>query len=127
MQWLVESLFSLGDLEDRVAMYLEVFGNTLLRDITAALMKDVSKRALRSIGFGEGILGRIVDFSSEMKSREKDFVEEQVKHWVKDTSVCHVQEHWTHRVRLEMAERYDNRDNIVDWDFNFGLRTTPTA
>ena len=121
LQWLVDSLFSLTELEDRVAMFLEVFGNSLLRDITSTQAKLVAKHALRSIGFAEGALGKAIDFSSEMKSKEKDFVEEQIKHWVKESSRCAVQENWISRVRMDMAERYDNRDNLVDWDFNFHL------
>jgi dynein assembly factor 3 len=121
LQWLLDSLFSLAELEDRVAMFLEVFGNSLLRDITATQARLVTKHALRSVGFNEGTLGRCVDFSSEMKSKEKDFVEEQMKFWVKDSSRCAVKENWNLRLRTEMAERYDNKDNIVDWDFNFHL------
>lgn len=121
LQWLLDSLFSLTELEDRVAMFLEVYGNSLLRDITATQAKLVTKHALRSIGFGEGTLGQLLDLSSEIKSKERDFIEEQMKHWAKESSRSAVQANWNARLRTEMAERYDNKDNIVDWDFNFYL------
>lgn len=120
LQWLCDSLFSFDKLEDQVAMFLEVFGNALLRDITAAQVKDVAGRALRTIGHEEGLLAQTLDFTF-MKAKERDFVEDQIRHWTKSTSQAHIEKHWNHRLRTEMAERYDNKDNIIDWDFNFHL------
>ncbi|RNC57949.1 putative dynein assembly factor 3, axonemal, partial [Trypanosoma cruzi] len=120
LQWLLDSMFSLDELEEQVLMFLDVFGNALTRDTTSAQSRSVSQRLLRVLRNEEGELARLVSFT-EMKSKERDFVEEQIVHWAFDTSQAKVEDSWLRRLRHEMAERYDNRDNIIDWDFNFYL------
>ncbi|RNF17566.1 putative dynein assembly factor 3, axonemal [Trypanosoma conorhini] len=121
LQWLLDSMFSLDELEERVLMFLDAFGNALTRDTTSAQSRGVSQRLLRVLRNEDGALARLVSFT-EMKSKERDFVEEQIVHWTRGTSQANIEADWSRRVRHEMAERYDNRDNIIDWDFNFYLR-----
>lgn len=120
LQLLHDSMFSLSELEDRVSILLELFGNTRLRDMTAAQLKSTAQRVVRTIGYDEGDFAKYLDFGL-MKARERDFVEEQVRHWTTDASTCLIDGQWNHRLRREMAERYDNKDNLIDWDFNFKL------
>ena len=108
---------TLEELEDRTSVFLEVFGNSLVRDISAMHMKNATNRALKLLGYGEGYLADFFDFS-EMKMKERDFVEGQLKHWVNDKSTVAIAEQWDRRVRTELAERYDNKTNIIDWDFH---------
>lgn len=121
LQWLLDSMFSLEELEERVLMFLDAFGNTLTRDTTSVQCRNVAQRLLRLLRNEEGELAKLVSFT-EMKMKERDFVEEQIAHWTRDASQSKVEETWSRRLRQEMAERYDNRDNIIDWDFNFSLR-----
>lgn len=121
LQWLLDSIFSLNELEERVLMFLDVYGNILTRDTTSVQCRNVAQRLLRLMRNEEGELSQLVSFA-EMKSKERDFIEEQIVHWTRDTSQSKVHESWSHRLREEMAERYDNRNNIIDWDFNFSLR-----
>ncbi|RHW67585.1 hypothetical protein DPX39_110018500 [Trypanosoma brucei equiperdum] len=121
LKWLLDSTFSLDELEERVLMFLDVFGNAMTRDTTAAQVRNVAQQllnALRSEGGGD--LAELVSFA-EMKEKERDFVEQQILHWTRDRSVAHVEETRSKRLRQEMAERFDNRDNIIDWDFHFHL------
>lgn len=120
LQWLLDSFFSLEELEERVLMFLEVYGNTLLRDRTAAQLRLVVQRLKKSFESGEGELLQIVSFD-EMKLKERDFIESQLRHWCSDTSHADLEGQWAYRLRQEMAERFDNRDNIIDWDFVFHL------
>lgn len=121
LQWLMDSLLSLEDLEERVLMFLDVFGNIMLRDITAAQSRSVVQRLLRTLQYDEGELNAIVSFE-EMKLKERDFVEGQLVHWGKDSSDAGtLADQWERRLRQEMAERFDNRNNIIDWDFVFRL------
>lgn len=120
LQWLVDSMFSLEELEERVLMFLDIFGNSMLREITAAQSRLVVQRLLRGFQTDSGELFDMLSFS-EMKMKERDFVESQLLHWGRDTSQVELSEQWTHRLRQEMAERYDNRNNIIDWDFVFHL------
>ncbi|GET89704.1 hypothetical protein, conserved [Leishmania tarentolae] len=120
LQWLLDSMFALEELEERVLMFLDVYGNALLRDITAAQVRNVVQRLRKALENDTSSLLRIASFE-EMKSKERDFVESQLAHWNRDASVADIREQWSQRVRQEMAERYDNRDNIIDWDFVFHL------
>ncbi|EPY28114.1 hypothetical protein STCU_00314 [Strigomonas culicis] len=121
LQWLLDSMFSLEELEERVLMFLDVYGNILNRDITSAQARSVLQRLLKGFQQEAGSeLMKLVSFE-EMKMKEKDFVEQQLRHWAKDSSKAPLTEQWVFRVRQEMAERYDNRDNVIDWDFVFGL------
>lgn len=120
LQWLCDAVFSFDKLEDHISMFLEVFGNSMLRDITAVQLKDVATKMARTLDKEEGSLSRMLDFQF-MKAKERDFVENQLKHWTRDSSVAHIEANWNHRLRTEMAERFDNKDNIIDWDFNFHL------
>ncbi|AIN99440.1 hypothetical protein LPMP_270580 [Leishmania panamensis] len=120
LQWLLDSMFSLEELEERVLMFLDVYGNALMRDMTAAQVRNVVQRLRTALETDSSALLRIASFE-EMKSKERDFVESQLAHWNRDASVADIREQWMQRVRQEMAERYDNRDNIIDWDFVFHL------
>ena len=121
LQWLFDSVFSFAELEDRVAVFLEAFGNSMVREITAAHIKNETTRALKAIADQDGPLAPSLDFS-DIKLKERDFVEEQMRAWISDSkSEAKIEDNWRQRLRTEMAERYDNRDNIIDWDFNFSL------
>lgn len=120
LQWLLDSMFALEELEERVLMFLDVYGNSLLREITAAQVRNVVQRLRKALETDSSALQRVVSFE-EMKAKERDFVEGQLLHWGRDASVVDIAAQWTQRVRQEMAERYDNRDNIIDWDFVFHL------
>lgn len=133
LQWLLNSMFSLEQLEERVLMFLDVFGNIMMRDITAAQTRQVVQDLLRGLEKGDEQLTHqkcnenhpqdLMAFTSftEMKLKEKDFVESQLRHWIRDASEAKIDEQWAHRLRKEMAERFDNRNNLLDWDFVFRL------
>ena len=125
LQLICDTTMSFAELEDRVSIFMELFANSMIRDISATQLKSVTAKALRAWGYNEGVLAKLIH-ADEMKSKEKDFVEEQMQHWIKDTSRFPIEEQWDRRVREEMAERYDNRVNIIDWDFNFRLKDYST-
>ncbi|CCW61005.1 unnamed protein product [Phytomonas sp. EM1] len=121
IQWLLDSMFSLEELEERVLMFLEIFGNSLLRDITAAQMRSVAQHLLTSFDNEASPLSGLTNFS-EMKLKEKDFIENQIRGWCKDSTQADIEAQWSQLVRQDMAERYDNRDNLIDWDYVFHLK-----
>lgn len=132
LQWLLNSMFSLEQLEERVLMFLDIFGNALIRDITAAQARLVVKDLLRALERGDlpsppGAETKsskdLLSFTSfsEMKLKERDFIEAQLRHWIRDASEAKIGEQWELRLRKDMAERFDNRNNLLDWDFVFRL------
>lgn len=120
LQWLLDSSFSLEELEERVLMFLDVFGNAMVRDITAAQVRHVVQGLLKALQSEKGDLISLTSFK-EMKLKEKDFIETQLSHWTRDASQANISEQWSTRLRQDLAERFDNRNNIIDWDFVFNL------
>lgn len=120
LQWLLDSMFSLEDLEERVLMFLDVFGNAMNREITAAQSRLVIQRLLKGLQSEEGDLWSVMAFD-EMKLKERDFIESQLVHWGRNASQANIADQWATRLRQDMAERFDNRNNIIDWDFVFRL------
>ena len=123
LQWLVDSVFSFDELEDRVSIFLEAFGNSMVREVTSEHIKLEAKRVLRMMGFDEGKLAGRVNLDDELKSKERDFIEHQVRQWTRPSTdaSARIEEIWLARLRTEMAERFDNKDNLIDYDFTFGL------
>lgn len=193
LQLLLVDLVTLSELEDRVSMVLEIFGNSLLRDISAGVLKNAALAVCNALDF-EGHddndndeeepgsdshelteedqvkqnqkinddddenedtneesaskkitsaktvnnnnkknnnnntgnikqntrLANWLDWSN-MKAKERDFIAQQILLWTKTRSDVDIVGQWDSRVRQELAERYDNRVNIFDWDFNFQL------
>lgn len=118
-------MITLRELEDRIELFLDLFGNVRLRDASASCLKATTHRVLKLLERHEGPLRSVIHPSrsfDNMKSKERDFIEEQLRHWVRDQSRADdVAQQWDQRVRHDLAERYDSRVNIVDWDFNFAV------
>ena len=181
LQLLLVDLVTLGELEDRVANVLDIFGNALLRDVSAGVLKSAAAAVSAALemdgvgggGGGGGGAGQDEDDAggaagdgddeqahaddvaldeaaaaapaaaatahsqsssssnaaklaawldwTHMKTKEKDFVAAQILAWTRSRSHVEIADQWDARVRTELAERYDNRVNIFDWDFHFSL------
>lgn len=159
-QLLLVDLVTLSELEDRVSVVLEIYGNSLLRDISASVLKNAALAVCGALecedeGAGEDAkdakdakddenetketeqekqknnnnignknknqkLANWLDWSN-MKAKEKDFISQQILLWTKNKTHVDILAQWDSRVRQELAERYDVRVNIFDWDFNFSL------
>lgn len=174
LQLLLVDLVTLSELEDRISVVLEIFGNSLLREISAGVLKNAALAVCNALDFdGEDDenenenessdfltqeekeeqnrkmnddedeetttknkkttssktttnikhntkLANWLDWSN-MKAKERDFIAQQILLWTKTRSEVDIVAQWDSRVRHELAERYDNRVNIFDWDFNFQL------
>ena len=65
---------------DRADLFLEVYGNTLVRDKTAQFIKQESSKLIRCLTDQKGPLSSILDFS-HLKFRERDDLEFVFKFW----------------------------------------------
>ena len=45
----------------------------------------------------------------------------QVQWWKSDKVSFDIDTAWDQRMRLDLAERYDARKNMIDWDYHMGL------
>ncbi len=55
-----------------------------------------------------------------LKYRERDDVESVLKFW-KGTKPFEIGKLWESRSRIYFGQRYDSKDNLMDWDFHFRL------
>ena len=77
---------------DKVEMFLEIYGNILVREKSRNLLKEA---ALELIGLvnGNGQLSQLFDFSL-LKYRERDDLEAVFKFWKDDTKSFNIQDLW---------------------------------
>lgn len=157
LQMLLVDLVTLSELEDRVSTVLEIYGNSMIRDVTAASLKSSALAAAAALELeneeeeadvqknnGDDDAEEDADKKksksqqqkqprklnkklaswldwTHTKSKEKDFIATQLLLWTRDRTSVDIITQWDNRVRTELAERYDNRVNIFDWEFNFSL------
>ncbi|KAJ3051740.1 Dynein assembly factor 3, axonemal [Rhizophlyctis rosea] len=86
----VESELSL---QDKTDLFLELYGNTLLRERTADLVRDRSSALIRVVTDEKGHLAKIFDFSN-LKFRERDDLEFVFKFWRDEKKSFEVDKLW---------------------------------
>ncbi|KAI8926916.1 hypothetical protein BC831DRAFT_454358 [Entophlyctis helioformis] len=111
---------------ERAELFLECYGNLLVRQKTAQWIKSHASDLIRAITDGKGILGKLIDVSS-LKFRERDDIEFVFKYWRDDKRSFDAKALWDNRLRAHYGVRYDARDNAIDWDYHFKVRETDAS
>eukprot|EP00741_Cyanophora_paradoxa_P005585 tig00000912_g5414.t1 len=106
-------------IRERVDIFLEIYGNTQLREKTSAAVTEYSMRLVRLLAHREGRLANIIDFSL-LKSKDVDELEAVVRSWG-DSVPFDVGNLRDERLRRYYKDRYDVRINVQDWDYNMKL------
>jgi dynein assembly factor 3 len=111
-------------LHDKVAFFVELFGNTLVRAKTGEYLaaKATELMALVTDPARCAAVLPFLDLAA-LKFRERDDLELLFKAWrlgARDASFD-VRCLWDERVRSHLTTRYDARANIADWDYNMKL------
>lgn len=119
LQFLLE-LNETDDLDEKAFQFLELFGNCKLRIEMQTWLRCAAHKIAKFISHGEGALAACTDVTS-MKSRERDWIEEQVGWWRSESVAFDLAKAWDTRMRLDLAERYDSRKNLIDWDYHMAL------
>lgn len=104
-------------------MFLDLQGNCLIRERTQAYLDEVTKELIQLITEDskcKSVLTELIDFSN-LKFKDRDEIEDVFSsylsaHKFEMTSLR------DHRLRGHFKERYEHRRNLVDWDFNFGIK-----
>eukprot|EP01060_Flectonema_neradi_P037968 TRINITY_DN7825_c0_g1_i1.p1 TRINITY_DN7825_c0_g1~~TRINITY_DN7825_c0_g1_i1.p1 ORF type:complete len:512 (+),score=103.92 TRINITY_DN7825_c0_g1_i1:36-1571(+) len=118
LTWFFEQS-DLSALEEKCAEFLEIYGNTLLRDTAYTALKRISKKAAEVVRGGtKEKLSGVIDFETFIKMKECDWVAEQLDAWSSDKSTFKADTQWDSRIRNDVGDRYDSRTNMMDWDFN---------
>ena len=110
--------------QEKSEMYLELFGNSLLRHDTEDYLVARSNEYVKMItepSYSEKKYPYF-DFSN-LKFKEVDQLESIFKFWRNtDTDVFNIGQMWDNRVRAHLGVRYDSRDNAFDWEFSMSLK-----
>eukprot|EP00698_Gefionella_okellyi_P002181 TRINITY_DN12016_c0_g1_i1.p1 TRINITY_DN12016_c0_g1~~TRINITY_DN12016_c0_g1_i1.p1 ORF type:complete len:497 (-),score=87.11 TRINITY_DN12016_c0_g1_i1:185-1648(-) len=110
-------------INERVEMYLEITGNTMLRENTANYINKKATELSNFIADFDGILLSLVDLDL-LKTSQRDELDNVTKTWRNDVPFD-VQKLRDERMRLFYKDRYDHRANLVDWDYTMNLSTNP--
>ncbi|KAJ3159819.1 Dynein assembly factor 3, axonemal [Geranomyces michiganensis] len=121
-------------IDDRVDIFLELYGNLHLRPQTAA---HLSARATHLLalegndadGAPLSICPGLSITTSHLRFREKDDVRSTLTFYRADRAPrpLDVAKMWDMRLRSLYAARYDSRDGVVDWDWNMKLKDKAPA
>ncbi|XP_046858961.1 dynein axonemal assembly factor 3-like isoform X2 [Xenia sp. Carnegie-2017] len=117
-----ESKENLG-LQEKCELFLELFGNSLIRPQTSEYIQDKATHFIRMVTDLE-CLGRefpLIDMSL-LKFKERDMLEGIFKFWrSRDVKLFDITKCWDSRLRSHLEVRYDHRNNVYDWDYNMAL------
>ncbi|XP_054711380.1 dynein axonemal assembly factor 3-like [Uloborus diversus] len=111
---------------ERAEMFLEIFGNSLLRRSTAAYVEEMSQTILGEITSEEhDHISASMVFKKYLKQRDIDEIVEVLTYLKdKEKSYC-VENAWDSALRTYYRTRYDNRRNLFDYNFNMKLEKYP--
>eukprot|EP01012_Entosiphon_sulcatum_P039370 TRINITY_DN5180_c0_g1_i1.p1 TRINITY_DN5180_c0_g1~~TRINITY_DN5180_c0_g1_i1.p1 ORF type:complete len:491 (-),score=72.06 TRINITY_DN5180_c0_g1_i1:50-1522(-) len=117
-----------SDLEDKTYTFLELLGNCKVRESTYAWVKATAKKLSHLLTSSDSpetdapkelLSGRV--HLRHLKSKERDFIEDQLLYWADETRGFSWENAWDERMRRDLAERYDARVNVIDWDYHMGV------
>lgn len=110
-------------LQEKTELFLELFGNSLVRPQTSEYLQQKSSDFIRFITDLDYLEASLPVFNfSQLKFKERDQLESIFKFWRNpDPKLFDICQHWEERLRQYFATRYDSRKNIYDWDYNMKL------
>ncbi|XP_072178400.1 dynein axonemal assembly factor 3-like [Diadema setosum] len=119
--WL-ESPLDLG-LQEKTESFLEIFGNTLIRQQTFDYVMSRSNELLRLVTDDKYLSLRIPSLHlSALKFKERDHMEAILKFWRNpDLRTFDIAKCWDNRLRKHLEVRYDSRKGAFDWDYSMKL------
>ena len=108
---------------ERMEIFLDIYGNTLVRDKTAKYVEGVTQELIQLVTEDDkcqSVLKDIVSWET-MKYKDRDELEDVFSSWL-PVHKFDIENLRDTRMRALYKERYDFRSNIVDWDFNMGVK-----
>ncbi|KAI8915779.1 hypothetical protein EDD86DRAFT_196799 [Gorgonomyces haynaldii] len=108
-------------MQDRIELFLECYGNLLVREKTHQFIVEQAKELIRIVTDGKGLLGQICDFS-QLKFRERDDIEFVLQFWRDSKKSFDGPKLWDNRLIQYLGTRYDTKENAFDWDYHMKLR-----
>ncbi|CAH8585974.1 unnamed protein product [Dicrocoelium dendriticum] len=111
------------NLQDKTELFLELFGNTLIREYTATYLRCAAQEFIRICTSYDCDTQYSPFFDlSAMKFKERDVLESIFKFWRdKDSKAFDISKCWDSRLRKHLGTRYDAIPNVFDWDCSITL------
>ncbi|XP_022107212.1 dynein assembly factor 3, axonemal-like isoform X2 [Acanthaster planci] len=110
-------------LQEKTELFLEVFGNSLVRRQTRDYIVSKANDFIRMVTDLDYLARELPAFDlSLLKFKERDQLEAIFKFWRgSDDRVFDISKCWDNRLRHYLANRYDSRVGVYDWDYNMKL------
>ncbi|XP_063713509.1 dynein axonemal assembly factor 3-like [Symsagittifera roscoffensis] len=105
-------------LQEKIETFLELYGNSLLRNPTAEYVSQQSAKFIEAVTDLDQCkeLFPIYDLSI-LKHKERDYLEGTLKFWRStDNHNFQIHKMWDYRNREYLGPRYDVKENTFDWD-----------
>ncbi|XP_041093487.1 dynein assembly factor 3, axonemal-like, partial [Polyodon spathula] len=112
-------------LQEKAEVFLELFGNTLIRSQTAGSLREIATRLRQHIQ--EERLHSAIELTA-LRYKERDQLEAVFKFWGStDPLTFQPARLWDARLRQYLGSRYDTREGSFDWDLSMKLHQRGTS
>lgn len=105
----------------KTRMFMELYGNTLLRPATAKYLTSCARQLLNMVTNNDYAREVMPFFNLEMKYRERDYLENLFKFWC-SADEFNIIDIWDRRLRKSLGVRYDSKSGVFDWDLHMRFR-----
>jgi len=106
-------------LRERELLFLEVFGNCLLRGKTADYVEAAAADLIALVTAGGSKWDGLLRVDA-MKHKERDELEDVLKAWSQSVPFD-IEYYRDERMRVLYGNRYDSRKNVLDWDYHMKM------
>ncbi|XP_075696033.1 dynein axonemal assembly factor 3 isoform X2 [Rhinoderma darwinii] len=110
-------------LQEKCEMFLELFGNSMVRSKTAAYLQDKCALFIKCVTDPE-YQQRVLPLlnMASIKFKERDELENIFKFWgTPEPKLFPIERYWEVKNRQFLGKRYDSRKGAYDWDLNMKL------
>lgn len=116
-------LSSTMGLQEKVEMFAEVLGNTLVRQQTASYVQFMANEMVKMVTDFDYLHSKLPFFDLDiLKYKERDMLEGIFKLWRKpESNIFDIAQCWDLRVRQHLGTRYDSSKGVFDWDYSMKL------
>jgi len=110
-------------LQEKTELFLEIFGNSLVRSQTASFIQAMSTQFVKMVTDFDYLNQQLPLFNlDQLKYKERDMLEGIFKLWrTQDKEVFDIEKCWDLRVRSLLGIRYDSAKGVFDWDYSMKL------
>lgn len=110
----------------KARMYLEIYGNTLVRPNTLQYIRQKASQLIYMVTDHIYLKNRLPMVSLDnLKYKEKDCLECTFKFWKNSTDeYFDISKLWDLRLRSSLGQRFDTRINLFDWDYHMKLNSS---